>query len=118
MEALRATFKPEFLNRVDDIIVFHKLGAAELRLIVDMQLGALAQAAGRARPDARADARGVAPSWASAATTRPTARGRSSGRSSATCRIRWPSASSPATSQPGDTIRGDRDGRRDRRSAS
>src|SRR5262249_35683309 len=36
--ALRATFKPEFLNRVDDIIVFHKLGQAELRLIVDVQL--------------------------------------------------------------------------------
>src|SRR4051812_13189442 len=37
-QALRATFKPEFLNRVDDIIVFHKLGPAELRLIVDVQL--------------------------------------------------------------------------------
>ena len=36
--ALRAAFKPEFLNRVDDIIVFHKLGKAELRLIVDVQL--------------------------------------------------------------------------------
>jgi len=37
-EALRATFKPEFLNRIDDIIVFHKLGPAELRVIVDIQL--------------------------------------------------------------------------------
>jgi ATP-dependent Clp protease ATP-binding subunit ClpB len=36
--ALRAQFKPEFLNRIDDIIVFHKLGPAELRLIVDVQL--------------------------------------------------------------------------------
>jgi ATP-dependent Clp protease ATP-binding subunit ClpB len=36
--ALRAAFKPEFLNRVDDIIVFHKLGAGELRVIVDIQL--------------------------------------------------------------------------------
>jgi ATP-dependent Clp protease ATP-binding subunit ClpB len=36
--ALRATFKPEFLNRVDDIIMFHKLGPDELRLIVDIQL--------------------------------------------------------------------------------
>src|SRR5439155_3854421 len=36
--ALRATFKPEFLNRVDDIIVFHKLGQAEIRLIVAVQL--------------------------------------------------------------------------------
>src|SRR5262249_42567958 len=37
-EALRATFKPEFLNRIDDIIVFHKLGMDELRVIVDIQL--------------------------------------------------------------------------------
>jgi ATP-dependent Clp protease ATP-binding subunit ClpB len=37
-DALRATFKPEFLNRVDDIIVFHKLGLEELRVIVDIQL--------------------------------------------------------------------------------
>jgi ATP-dependent Clp protease ATP-binding subunit ClpB len=37
-QALRASFKPEFLNRVDEIIVFHKLGEAELRLIVDVQL--------------------------------------------------------------------------------
>jgi ATP-dependent Clp protease ATP-binding subunit ClpB len=36
--ALRAAFKPEFLNRVDEIIVFHKLGEAELRVIVDIQL--------------------------------------------------------------------------------
>jgi len=37
-EGLRATFRPEFLNRVDDIIVFKLLGKAELRQIVDLQL--------------------------------------------------------------------------------
>jgi ATP-dependent Clp protease ATP-binding subunit ClpB len=37
-EALRATFRPEFLNRVDDIIMFKVLGRAELRRIVDLQL--------------------------------------------------------------------------------
>ena len=36
--ALRAAFKPEFLNRVDDIIVFHKLGQKELRVVVEIQL--------------------------------------------------------------------------------
>jgi ATP-dependent Clp protease ATP-binding subunit ClpB len=36
--ALRATFKPEFLNRVDDIIVFHKLGKEHLAKIVEIQL--------------------------------------------------------------------------------
>jgi ATP-dependent Clp protease ATP-binding subunit ClpB len=41
--ALSAAFKPEFLNRIDEIIVFHKLGAAELRLIVDVQLARFAK---------------------------------------------------------------------------
>jgi ATP-dependent Clp protease ATP-binding subunit ClpB len=38
-EGLRATFRPEFLNRVDDIIVYQMLGRDELRKIVDLQLG-------------------------------------------------------------------------------
>ncbi len=42
-QALRAQFKPEFLNRIDDIIVFHKLGPAELRVIVDVQLARFAK---------------------------------------------------------------------------
>jgi ATP-dependent Clp protease ATP-binding subunit ClpB len=37
-EALRARFKPEFLNRVDDTIVFHQLGREECERIVDIQL--------------------------------------------------------------------------------
>jgi ATP-dependent Clp protease ATP-binding subunit ClpB len=37
-QALRAHFKPEFLNRVDDIIVFHPLGEADIEHIVDLQL--------------------------------------------------------------------------------
>ncbi len=38
---LRRHFRPEFLNRVDDIIVFRPLGRAELRSIVDLQLARL-----------------------------------------------------------------------------
>jgi ATP-dependent Clp protease ATP-binding subunit ClpB len=37
-EALRAQFKPEFLNRVDETIVFHQLGREQLDRIVDIQL--------------------------------------------------------------------------------
>jgi ATP-dependent Clp protease ATP-binding subunit ClpB len=37
-EALRAHFKPEFLNRVDETIIFHQLGKREIRRIVDIQL--------------------------------------------------------------------------------
>jgi len=36
--ALRAAFKPEFLNRIDDIIVFHRLGREHLAEIVQIQL--------------------------------------------------------------------------------
>ncbi|MEN6469288.1 MAG: ATP-dependent chaperone ClpB [Smithella sp.] len=39
MEVLRATFKPEFLNRIDDIIMFHALALEDIYRIVDIQLG-------------------------------------------------------------------------------
>jgi ATP-dependent Clp protease ATP-binding subunit ClpB len=37
-EALRATFRPEFLNRVDDVVVFHSLSMDQLAEIVQLQL--------------------------------------------------------------------------------
>jgi ATP-dependent Clp protease ATP-binding subunit ClpB len=41
MEALRASFRPEFLNRVDETIIFRQLGEDEIRRIVDLQFAAL-----------------------------------------------------------------------------
>jgi ATP-dependent Clp protease ATP-binding subunit ClpB len=38
MEALRAHFKPEFLNRVDDVILYHQLRREHIDRIVDIQL--------------------------------------------------------------------------------
>jgi ATP-dependent Clp protease ATP-binding subunit ClpB len=38
LDTLRQQFKPEFLNRVDDIVLFQPLGKAELSKIVDLQL--------------------------------------------------------------------------------
>jgi ATP-dependent Clp protease ATP-binding subunit ClpB len=38
-EALRGFFRPEFLNRLDDIVVFHPLAAAQIEAIVDLQIG-------------------------------------------------------------------------------
>ncbi len=38
MEAMREHFKPEFLNRVDEIIVFHMLAEKQIEKIVDLQL--------------------------------------------------------------------------------
>jgi ATP-dependent Clp protease ATP-binding subunit ClpB len=43
MEALRATFKPEFLNRIDDIIIFRALTLEDINRIVDIQLALIAR---------------------------------------------------------------------------
>jgi ATP-dependent Clp protease ATP-binding subunit ClpB len=37
-DALRSTFRPEFLNRVDDIVVFHQLSMEQVERIVELQL--------------------------------------------------------------------------------
>lgn len=41
MKELKSAFRPEFLNRVDDTIVFHKLNKDELKEIVTMMVGKL-----------------------------------------------------------------------------
>jgi len=41
MDVLRQQFRPEFLNRVDEIIVFHPLSRDEMRAIIDIQLRGL-----------------------------------------------------------------------------
>ncbi|MEG4633685.1 ATP-dependent chaperone ClpB [Microcoleus sp. AR_TQ3_B6] len=38
MEAMRGTFRPEFLNRIDEMIIFHGLSKTELRQIVQLQV--------------------------------------------------------------------------------
>jgi ATP-dependent Clp protease ATP-binding subunit ClpB len=38
MRVLREHFRPEFLNRVDDIVIFHPLGAAQMAQILDLRL--------------------------------------------------------------------------------
>ncbi|GAA2150081.1 ATP-dependent chaperone ClpB [Kitasatospora kazusensis] len=43
LETVRSSFKPEFLNRLDDIVVFEPLGTAELSRIVDLQIARLAE---------------------------------------------------------------------------
>jgi ATP-dependent Clp protease ATP-binding subunit ClpB len=42
LAAVREAFKPEFLNRLDEILVFHRLGRDELARIVDLQVARLA----------------------------------------------------------------------------
>jgi ATP-dependent Clp protease ATP-binding subunit ClpB len=41
MNAVRASFKPEFLNRLDDVIIFDALTTSELAKIVDIQVNRL-----------------------------------------------------------------------------
>jgi ATP-dependent Clp protease ATP-binding subunit ClpB len=43
MDVLRGVFRPEFLNRVDEIVVFHSLSREDLRRIIDIQLAAVAR---------------------------------------------------------------------------
>ena len=43
MEALRGHFRPEFLNRVDEVVIFEPLHRKDMRRIVDIQLGRLAK---------------------------------------------------------------------------
>jgi ATP-dependent Clp protease ATP-binding subunit ClpB len=38
MEAVRAQFKPEFLNRIDELIIFHGLGLKEIKAVVEIQM--------------------------------------------------------------------------------
>ena len=45
MEVLRQHFRPEFINRIDEIIVFHSLNRPEIRRIVELQLDRVARTA-------------------------------------------------------------------------
>jgi ATP-dependent Clp protease ATP-binding subunit ClpB len=53
-EALRDRFRPEFLNRIDDIVVFHRLSVEDVEKIVDLQLRNVAELVA---------ARGIRLSW-------------------------------------------------------
>ena len=76
MEVVRAHFRPEFLNRVDEIILFHRLKREQMGRDRRHPAAAAAEAAGRAQDHARARRQGAATGWPRRATTRPMARGR------------------------------------------
>ncbi|GFP34934.1 ATP-dependent Clp protease ATP-binding subunit ClpC [Candidatus Hakubella thermalkaliphila] len=44
LSEVKRTFRPEFLNRIDDIIVFHGLSEEDIRRIVDLMMGRLREA--------------------------------------------------------------------------
>lgn len=41
MDAVRAHFRPEFINRIDEIITFHALDRTHMKRIIDIQLSGL-----------------------------------------------------------------------------
>jgi hypothetical protein len=96
LEALQQHFRPEFLNRVDETVVFHSLSRAHLKRIVDIQLRHL-RALSRAAHLSRTD-RARANIWPPPGTTRATGlvpsivcrSGRSKPRSGASCRPEAP----------------------------
>ena len=79
MAVVRSAFKPEFLNRLDDVVFFGSLGADELASIVDIQIGAAGQAAGGPPADPRRHRRRLGNGWRSAGSTRSTVPARCAG---------------------------------------
>ena len=100
MEELKKSFRPEFLNRIDEVIVFHSLTQEDVKNIVDLMMKRVARAAeGQGRRD-RADRRRQGRCWPRRATTRRSAPGRCGGRSSGWSRTRCPRSSCGRSSAP------------------
>ena len=77
MAIVRARFRPEFLNRVDEIILFHRLQKSDMARIVDIQMARLARLLEERKITIKLEP--SARDWlAEKAGTRPTARVRSS----------------------------------------
>jgi ATP-dependent Clp protease ATP-binding subunit ClpB len=99
MEIVQQHFRPEFINRVDDIVVFHPLGTAQIRAIVEIQLSYLRRRLLERNLDLELD--DAARDLIGAAGFDPVYGARSSARSSSRSRIRSPSASCATSSAPG-----------------
>ena len=74
MEVVQRHFKPEFLNRLDDVVVFHALSTEELTHIVDIQLDAPA-APGSPSGGSRCEVSDAAREWLALNGLRPRLRG-------------------------------------------
>jgi hypothetical protein len=102
MEALRASFKPEFLNRIDETIIFHNLQPGQIAAIVDIQMQHLAKRLADLATSPWNSARQPGISWLKKATTGFTAPAPSSGPSSSTSKTRspWRSGRGAAAKRP------------------
>ena len=95
MEVVRSHFRPEFLNRLDEIILFHRLGQAHMAPIVDIQVGRVANLLKDRK--IRLELTDGARQWLAVSDMiRSTAQGLSSARCRNICRIRLPKRCSGA----------------------
>ena len=108
-DQLRGHFRPEFLNRIDEVIVFHALTDADLVAIVDLLRRRPPEADRGQRPGAGADAGRPCADRARGHRPRVSGPGRSSGRSSGWSRTRSRGRCCPGTFQPGDVVTADAD---------
>ena len=79
---VKAQFRPEFVNRIDEIVVFHALDEKHIKSIAKIQLGLLEKRLAPAGDQARSERRGAEGDSPRPVSTRSTARVRSSARSS------------------------------------
>ena len=82
-DALKQHFRPEFLNRIDEVIVFHELSKDEVTEIVDLMIKRVGDPAREPGPRPRAHRTRPSSSWPTGATTPRSAPGRCAGPSSA-----------------------------------
>ena len=87
-DELKQHFRPEFLNRIDDIIVFHQLTEDEIVEIVDLMIGPARRADAQQGHGSGAHRRRRRRCWPRRATTRCSVPGRCAARSSARSRTR------------------------------
>ena len=76
MGVVRSAFRPEFLNRVDEIILFHRLRRDDMGKIVEIQLQRLERLLARPQDHARRSTATRSSGWRPRATTPPMARAR------------------------------------------
>ncbi len=112
LEEAKRVFKPEFLNRISDIVFFRPLDKADLVKIVELEVGEVRQAAGRAQDHARVHRRGEAAPDREGLRREVRRPARCAARSSTISRTRWPRPSSAATSRRASRCRSSRDGDR------
>ena len=73
MAQVKAHFRPEFINRIDEVVVFNALGTEEIRKIAQIQIDKLASASRRRILSLRSRTRPLTP-WPARGSTRSTVR--------------------------------------------